>query len=118
MNTNTQKYFRTGLIAAAMILGAATVGTAADLPQVHVKYADLNVDSAAGATVLYQRIRAAANEVCPTSDTRDLAAQSAAKACRTHAIAEAVAAVRNPSLTRVYETKTGTTPVTRFASIR
>ncbi len=118
MNTNTQKSLRLGVVAATMLAGFATVGAAADLPQVHVKYADLNVDSAAGAAVLYQRIRVAANEVCPASDTRDLAAQSAAKACRTRAIAQAVVAVHNPSLTRVYEIKAGGTPVTRFASIR
>jgi UrcA family protein len=118
MNSTARKSFHLGLVATALIAGFATVGTAADLPQVHVKYADLNVDSAAGATVLYQRIRAAANEVCPTADAHNLESQSAAKACRTHAIAEAVAAVRNPSLTRVYESKMGATPTTRFASIQ
>jgi UrcA family protein len=118
MNNITQKSIRAALLTATLSAGFATVGTAADLPQVHVNYADLNVNSPAGATVLYQRIRRAADQVCPTVDGRDLAGQSAAKACKTRAIAEAVAAVQNPSLTHVYELKTGATPVARFASIR
>jgi UrcA family protein len=118
MNSITQKSIRAGLFSAVLVAGFATVGTAADLPQVHVNYADLNVDSAAGAAVLYQRIRRAADQVCPSVDVRDLGNYAVAKACKAHAIAEAVAAVQNPSLTKVYELKTGVTPATRLASIR
>jgi len=107
-------------IAAAVALFAAlTVGAqAADAPQVLVKYAELNVNTAAGAKVLYQRIRAAADQVCGVSDTRDLARLSHAKACAAQAVADAVAAVSAPALTGVYEVKTGGTPVTRLAAIR
>jgi UrcA family protein len=118
MNSITQKSIRAGLLTATLIAGFATVGTAGELPQVHVNYADLNVDSPAGAAVLYQRIRRAADQVCSTVDVRNLAGYAATEACKSRAIAEAVATVQNPSLTKVFELKTGVTPATRLASIR
>ena len=42
---------------------------AADVPQVHVKYADLNLNTPAGAATLLQRIRYAADRVCDFRDT-------------------------------------------------
>jgi UrcA family protein len=117
MNIHTHNPIR---IATAVALFAAfTVGAhAADVPQVHVNYAGLNLSTNAGATVLYQRIRGAADLVCGVSDSRDLARVSQAKACAKQAIAEAVAAVNAPALTGVYEVKTGVAPATRLAAIR
>lgn len=107
-----------GRIAAAVALYAALAAgaQAADIPQVHVNFADLNVGTTAGATVLFQRIRGAADRVCGVTDTRDLARLGQAKACASHAVAEAVAAVNAPALTRVYEMKTGVDPITRLAT--
>jgi UrcA family protein len=107
-------------IAAAIALFAAfTAGAqAADVLQVHVKYADLNLNSKDGATVLYHRIRSAADLVCGIADTRDLGRLAAAKACAAHAAAEAVATVNAPALTVVHEARMGGASAARFAAIR
>jgi UrcA family protein len=119
MNIDTHNPTR---IAAAVALFAALAALAAgaqaaDVPQVHVKYGDLNLRTTAGATVLYQRIRGAAGLVCGVSDTRDLARLAQAKACAAHTVAEAVAAVNAPALTGVYEVKMGDAGM-RLAAIR
>jgi len=117
MNIHTHNPIR--IAAAVALFAALTAGAhAADAPQVHVNYAGLNVNTPAGATVLYQRIRGAADLVCGVSDSRDLARLSQAKACAAHATAEAVAAVNVPALTGVYQVKTRVAPVTRLAAIR
>jgi UrcA family protein len=93
------------LIAAAAVCAALVSGArAGEVPQAHVKYADLNVGSAAGAAVLYQRIKSAAAQVCGVDGERDLGRRVQAKACETRAIAEAVAAVDAPALTGLYKT--------------
>lgn len=117
MKTKTNNSFRRVVVAVALAAGFVTAAQAADLPQVRVNYGDLNIDSAAGAAVLYQRIRNAAEQVCGTFGVRDLSAEAAAKACRIRAIGEAVAAVHSPALTQVYEVKMGVTPVERLASL-
>jgi len=111
---NTKNPLR--IAAAALLFTALTAGAqAADVPQVHVKYADLNVASSAGAAVLYQRIRSAADQVCGVPGNRDLARIEPAKACAAQAIAAAVAAVNSPALTSMYQVKMGGTAVTRLA---
>jgi UrcA family protein len=116
MKTKTNNAFHRVFVAAALVAGFGAAAQAADLPQVHVNYADLNVNTAAGATILYQRIRHAADQVCPTFIERDLNSETAAKACKARAIGEAVAAVNAPALTQVYEGKTGI-KTARFASL-
>jgi len=91
MNTNT---IRITFAAAAMIAALTTGVRAADVPQVHVKYADLNVNTPAGAAALYQRIRFAANQVCADPGTRDLAVLVKVQACTDQAVANAVAEVK------------------------
>jgi UrcA family protein len=117
MKTKTQNSFRRVVVVAALVAGFATAGQATELPQVHVNFSDLNVNSEAGAAVLYQRIRNAAEQVCGTFGVRDLGAEAAAKACKARAIGEAVAAVHNPSLTRAYEGTVGLAAVARVASL-
>jgi len=107
---------RTSNVHGAAIIFADFAG-AADVPQVHVNYADLNLGTAAGATVLYQRIRGAADLVCGVPDNRDLGQLARARACAARAVTEAVTAVNAPAVTRVYEVKTGVAPVTRIAAI-
>ena len=116
MNTNTNNPLR---IAAAVALFAALTGgaQAGDIPQVRVKYGDLNVNDAAGAAVLYRRIRTAATQVCDLPGTRDLARLQQVDACVARAVAEAVAAVDKPALTGVYQVKMGGT-ATRLAVAR
>jgi UrcA family protein len=104
------------VIAAALLAAFATGVQAEDVAQVHVKYADLNVNNPAGAAVLYQRIRAAAEKVCAMPGSRELDRAAQAKACMTKATADAVAAVNAPALTGLYEAKAAGN--TRLASIR
>jgi UrcA family protein len=82
-----------------------------------VNYGDLNVNSAAGAAVLYQRIRGAADQVCPSVGVRDLGLEAAAKVCKTRAIGDAVAAVHSPELTEMFQGKTRVTALERVASL-
>ena len=113
---NTQNPFRIALAAVALMAAFATGATAAEVPQVHVNYQDLNVNTLAGGQVLYRRIRTAANAVCAIPGTRDLATFEATKACADHAIADAVAQVNNPQLTGVYQTRVGAPVAIRLAA--
>jgi len=88
---------------------AATVGAPSPSKTTH------NLGTTAGATVLYQRIRGAAGQVCGVSSDRDLARGAQAKACAAHAVADAVAAVNAPALTSIYQATMGGTAVTRLA---
>jgi len=115
MDTNATRM----TIAAAALIAALTTGVqAADVPQIHVKYADLNINTPAGAAALLQRIRFAADRVCDFGGTRDLSVFAIVRACTTRAIADAVATVNNPSLTAAYEAKMGKTQATRVARVR
>ncbi len=96
---------------AAVLAGFASIGTAAmanaaapadDLPQVAVKYGDLDLTSSRGAQLLYRRIVGAAEQVCPRADARDLAAWSKSRACREEAIARAVERVPSGQLAALY----------------
>jgi UrcA family protein len=104
------------LATVAVCAALSTVARAEEAPQVHVSYADLNVNSKTGAAVLFQRIRRAANQVCAASGTRDLGQLARAKACTDHAIAVAVDAVKAPALTKIYDAKYGIAPSTVLAS--
>jgi UrcA family protein len=70
-----------------------------------VNYEDLNVDTLAGASILYHRIELAARVVCGA----DVADQEslADKSCYRMAIAAAVAKVNSPWLTAIHDSKTG-----------
>jgi UrcA family protein len=104
------------LAAAAACAVLASGVRAADVPQVHVNYADLDLNSSAGASVLYHRIRAAADRVCTTPGVRDLAEVARKEACMNRAVAEAVVSADSPRLTRLFEVKTGKTPAMQLAS--
>jgi UrcA family protein len=93
-------------IAVAGALLVPTLSQAAERDSVRVSYADLDLLSKIGQTRLERRIAFAAEMVCDTADTRDLAFGRAVKECRTGAVADAqpafeaaVAAARNPSVT-------------------
>ena len=114
MNTTQKTAAR--ILVAALVAAFAAGAQAQGVAQIHVKYADLNVDKPAGAAVLYQRIRAAAEKVCAMPGSRELDRAVKAKACITNATANAVAAVNVPALTGLYETKVGGN--TQLAAIR
>ena len=113
---NTQNPLRIAVAAAALIAAMTTGSTAAEAPQVHVKYQDLNLNTPAGAEALYRRIRTAADDVCAVPGARDLAMLGATKACVSHAVASAVIQVNNPHLTDLYQAMVAGKMVTRLAA--
>jgi UrcA family protein len=113
---NTPRPFRLiGLLlaaaAAAGLSGLAHAGdTDNDVPKQVVKFADLNVNSPAGAAALYRRIQRAAQQVCRDPlDIRELSMAVRAKSCNAEAIERAVKAVNAQMLTSLHLAKTGRT---------
>jgi UrcA family protein len=95
---------------AAICVASATIGAQADefsAPTRTVRYADLNLDTAAGVAVLYKRIRYAAEEVCGDAKWRGLAEAAAAKACADHAVYVSVHSLNNAKLTNEYNAHIG-----------
>jgi UrcA family protein len=77
-----------------------------------VKFADLNVNTQAGAAALYGRIHAAAGRVCDKPGGW----MPSVNACVTKAESEAIGKVSLPLLTAYYEQKTGKHPPTFTAN--
>ena len=94
----------------ALASGFCAVAAAADSPPTAiVKYGDLNVSTAEGATQLYGRIRWAATHVCSSFDRPlDLNSQALRADCIGQAIANGVAALNEPALFMVYKANGGT----------
>ena len=113
---NAKNRVRIILAAAAACVALGGAAHAGEVQQIHVKYADLNLRTNAGATALYQRIRRAANDVCTVTDNRDLRQQALARSCAAQATAQAVAAVNDAGLTKVYQAKVGHTTTISLAS--
>jgi UrcA family protein len=79
-------------------LGVAHAAPAQDAPQVVVSYGDLDLSSGEGVRELYKRISAAAREVCPYPDARELGLAMVNRSCRDAAISRAVREVKSPQL--------------------
>ena len=95
-----------GALAALAFTTAAIAAPASDsVPQITVRYDDLNLASQSGVATLYSRISVAAHAVCPSSDIRDLRASSASAHCRAEAIARAVNEVNNPKLAALHTSR-------------
>jgi UrcA family protein len=99
---------------AAVCLASVTIVAHADeaangVPARTVHYSDLDINTRAGATVLYARIRNAAQQVCGDVDSRQLAVSAAVKACVNRAISTSVRSVNSPKLTSVYNSHFGAT---------
>ena len=97
---------------AAVCLASVTIGAHADqaandVPALTVHYSDLNLNTQAGAAILYKRIHHAAEQVCGDVDSRQLARAAAAQACVHQAIFSSVQSVNNPKLTSEYNTRLG-----------
>jgi UrcA family protein len=120
MNTSRQlPRILAATIFAALTCSIATVSFASDSAdplQVKVKYGDLNVSSTAGATTLYNRIRVAAQGVCHPLNNRDLASQKLFAACVHKAMSHAVNEVDQPTLSAIYNAKSGTSKPIMLAS--
>jgi UrcA family protein len=96
-------------VAALVVAGALvlpTVSQAEAANSVRVSYADLNLASDAGATMLQRRIVYAARLACDFEDSRQIPLEKATNLCRSDAIEgvrpaydEAVAAARHGTVT-------------------
>jgi UrcA family protein len=84
---------------------------------VTVKFGDLDVSQPQGATVLYRRIRAAAEAVCSPYDRSDLESKRRLSVCVKNATADAITTVNQPALSAVYVEKSGKTLPVRVASL-
>jgi UrcA family protein len=84
--------------------GAATKQD--QVPQVVVRYGDLNVETEAGALALYNRIVRAAGRVCPSTGIRDLARLQLVRTCQDESVARAVAAAGIPRLAAIRDSRT------------
>lgn len=116
MNSNVRTVNRsTVCCAAAMWLACVLIAFnahAADDRSETVKFADLNLDTQAGAEALYGRIHAAARRVCdqPAGELE------AIRGCMTKAESSAIGRANIPLLTAFYQKKTGTQPQTITAN--
>jgi UrcA family protein len=90
----------------AAMCAIANAGTPATFAQCTVRFADLDLTRPAGVAVLHQRIRAAAQEVCPPLSGYDLAMRAASRTCVADAIARALKDVDAPALSRSAQRKT------------
>ena len=111
ITTRTAKHLTAASVAAlclaSLCAAARADDTAAVVPSRTIHYSDLDLGTPAGASLLYNRIRRAAERVCGEVDSRELARAAAAKACVDRAIAASVRSVNNPRLTSVYDARTG-----------
>ena len=76
-----------------------------DVPSITIDYSDLNLNSDAGISRLYSRIKSAAKEVCEPPEVRSGRAY-VEHGCLDRAIARAVADVQSSRLTTLHGTMT------------
>jgi UrcA family protein len=81
-------------------------GSPDSAPAARVRYDDLDLSTDQGTQTLYQRISKAAKMVCPSTNSRELAAVAAEQRCRAQAVARAVQDVNSPRLALVHATHT------------
>jgi UrcA family protein len=110
MNTSKEGRFgsiaRTLLAASVVILAFGTEARATgsiDGRTEIVRYDDLNVDSAQGATILYRRLRSAAQRVCAPLEARELSRRRVWQSCVDTALSSAVGHINRPMLTALHE---------------
>jgi UrcA family protein len=109
---------------AAICVASATMGAHADEAAVNaptrtVHYSDLNLNTPTGVSVLYRRIRSAAEQVCGDVNSRRLEEAAAAKACVSKAVYVSVHSVNNVRLTNEYNAHVGVAKESiNFASVR
>jgi UrcA family protein len=113
-----QKLYRHTLVSAAALAAAAAAAMASAatpaqvryssdrVPSVEVRYDDLNLSTDEGTRALYQRIKSAAQQVCPVAHSGDLSALATSQRCQSDAIAQAVQAVNKPALASIHAAHT------------
>ena len=101
---------------AAVLLAAVTggnvlAGGSPAEPSKTITHSDLNLSSAAGVAVLYQRIERAAEEVCQLPmGTKMLRLEVEIKACRADAADRAITQANLPALSALHLARTGRKP--------
>jgi len=103
------------LVAASAFAGLDGVA-ATDTGSVLVRFADVDLEKSAGATVLYSRLQHAARKVCPGYPVLDLDRRVAWSACYNTAVARAVQSVNRPSLTVVHMSHAGRAATPQLAA--
>jgi UrcA family protein len=77
----------------------------AALPTVTVRYADLDLNTSAGAEELYARLRTAARHVCNVAEARALGDAMRSKACYQQVLGAAVNNVKSPMVDALHRAK-------------
>jgi UrcA family protein len=95
------------LIGGALPSAAVFAAPPSDVPSVTVRFADLNLKSPEGVSVLYKRIHSAASQVCSGGEDRDLEALSIHRACAAKAQAQAIAQLHIQALSAYAQMKLG-----------
>jgi UrcA family protein len=118
MNAITRNTKNFTMAAVAAVCFASVTIAHADEAARTVRYSDLNLNTQAGAAVLYKRIRFAAEDVCGDVHSWQLAEAKAAKACVDRAISTGVRSVNAPMLTSEYNAHAGVVQPMNVASLR
>jgi UrcA family protein len=85
---------------------AAADADAAPPPSVTVHFDRHELSTHSGTRAVYERLATAARAVCPTVDTRDLAAYEQSRKCRRVALEHAVQAIDDARLTTLLASQT------------
>lgn len=125
MNMNSKLVARVvgiALISAAFAGPTAFAADPTDSVRTHtVNFADLSVETRAGAATLYQRIHQAAKKVCeqPGADNRNLKAHQMQDSCIARAESRAVDNVHSNALSAYYQMTHGSSyPMTASNNVR
>jgi UrcA family protein len=106
-DTKIKSKFFSACAAAVMSLLCTFVVAIAFIPKETVKFQDLNIDSPAGAAILYQRLHAAARHVCFAEWDKDPVKVQRAETCANEAESRAVSQLNVAALTAYYQIKSG-----------
>ena len=100
--TNIHRIVRAACVVLSVATGICAEVRASDSPSATVRYHDLDVTTADGVRVLYQRLRAASRQVCRAYDSRELDRFAEWRACYDRALTDAVTQLDLPSLTAAH----------------
>lgn len=104
---NMTKHTLISALAGLALLGTgmavAAQPQADSLPSITVKYDAIELATTSGAVALYRRIRSAAAKVCERYESQELVRRTPWQKCYSQVVANAVAAVHQPTLTALHE---------------
>src|SRR5258708_32187025 len=94
--------FTTTMMIFVLGLQLANAASPGGVPSVTVHFADLDLSHSQGVTVLYRRLKDAAETVCAAQNGRDFGSQMRFKACWQAALSTAVTQAHQAPLTAYY----------------